>query len=223
MISPLLANVYLHKVLDDWFEKQVRPRLAGRAVLIRYADDAVIAFVSEKDARRVLDVLPKRFGKYDLTLHPEKTRLVQFRRPFPSSGGKRGERPGTFDLLGFTHYWARSYRGRLVIRRQTARSRLRRALAAVALWCQANRHQPVVEQQRGLNLKLRGHYGYYGITGNFRSLKGFRNEAARVWRRWLDRCSQRARTNWSRFNNLLQRYPLIPPRVVHSVYAQRAR
>jgi len=218
VISPLLANVYLHEVLDDWFEKQVRPRLAGRAVLIRYADDAVIAFSSEQDARRVMDVLPKRFGKYGLTLHPEKTRLVPFHRPSTPGGGKRGVRPGTFDLLGFTHFWARSYRGRLVIRRQTARSRLRRALLQVALWCRANRHQPVVEQQRSLNLKLRGHYGYYGITGNLPALKRFKRGVQGAWRKWLDRRSQRARMTWERFNSMLQRYPLSPPRVVQSVY-----
>jgi RNA-directed DNA polymerase len=223
VLSPLLANVYLHEVLDDWFEKQVRPRLAGHAVLIRYADDAVIAFESEADARRVMDVLPKRFGKYGLTLHSEKTRLVPFRRPSSPSGGKRRDRPGTFDLLGFTHHWGRSYRGFLVVKRQTARSRLRRALKQVTLWCRANRHLPVVEQQRSLNLKLRGHYGYYGITGNFRALKGFRNEVVRSWRRWLDRRSQRARMNWTRFQALLQRYPLSPPRVVQSAYAQRNR
>ena len=169
-----------------------------------------------------MDVLPKRFGRYGLTLHPEKTRLVPFRRPSSSGGGNRGH-PGTFDLLGFTHYWGRSYRGYLVIKRQTARGRLRRALKHVALWCRANRHQPVIEQQRSLNLKLRGHYGYYGITGNFRALKGFRDEVARSWRRWLDRRSQRARMNWTRFRTLLQRYPLSPPRVVQSVYAQRSR
>lgn len=223
VISPLLANVYLHEALDDWFEKQVRPRLAGHAVLIRYADDAVIAFESEDDARRVMNVLPKRLGKYGLTLHPEKTRLVPFRRPSSPSGGKRGDRPGTFDLLGFTHHWGRSHRGYLVIKRQTAGSRFRRALKRMALWCRANRHQPVIEQQRSLNLKLRGHYGYYGITGNFRALKGFRNEVVRLWRRWLDRRSQRARMNWTRFQGLLQRYPLSPPRVVQSVYAQRSR
>jgi group II intron reverse transcriptase/maturase len=218
VISPLLANVYLHEVLDDWFEKQVRPRLAGRAVLIRYADDAVIVFSPEQDARRVMDVLPKRFGKYGLTLHPEKTRLVPFHRPSMPGGGKRGGRPGTFDLLGFTHFWARSYRGRLVIRRQTARSRLHRALLQVALWCRANRHHPVVEQQRSLNLKLRGHYGYYGITGNLPALKRFKRGVQGVWRKWLNRRSQRARMTWERFNSLLQRNQLSPPRVVQSVY-----
>jgi RNA-directed DNA polymerase len=149
VVSPLLANVYLHEVLDVWFEKQVRPRLAGRAALIRFADDAVLLFASEADARRVMAVLPKRFGNYGLTLHPEKTRLVPFRRPSSSGGGKRGDRPGTFDLLGFTHYWGRSLRGFMVIKRQTARSRLQRALKKVALWCRAHRHEPVDEQSLG--------------------------------------------------------------------------
>lgn len=218
VVSPLLANVYLHEVLDRWFELQVRPRLGGWAVLIRYADDLVIAFTSEQDARRVMEVLPKRCGKYGLTLHPEKTRLVPFRRPSSPDGGKRATRSGTFDLLGFTHYWGRSHRGHMVLKRQTARGRLRRALAQVALWCRTNRHQPVVEQQRSLNLKLRGHYGYYGITGNFRALVRFREVVKVVWRKWLCRRSQRAQMPWSRFQELLRRYPLAPPRVVQSVY-----
>src|SRR5262249_27175689 len=107
VISPLLANIYLHYVLDVWFEQEVKPRLRGRAFLTRYADDFVIGFAHEEDARRVLDVLPKRFGKYGLTLHPEKTRLVAFRPPSAPSGAGPGVPPpsGTFDLLGFTHYW----------------------------------------------------------------------------------------------------------------------
>jgi RNA-directed DNA polymerase len=219
VVSPMLANIYLHKVLDEWFEEQVRPRLAGRAVLIRYADDAVLAFSSEHDARLVMNVLPKRFGKYGLTLHPDKTRLVPFRKPSSPSGGKRSDRPGTFDLLGFTHYWGRSYRGFTVLKRQTARSRLRRALKQMALWCQAHRHLPVIEQQRSLNLKLRGHYGYYGITGNGHALKCFEQRVQDLWREWLNRRSQRGRMPWDRFKKLLQRYPLVPPRVTRSVYA----
>jgi hypothetical protein len=165
-----------------------------------------------------MDVLPKRFGRYGLTLHPEKTRLVPFRRPPSKLGGKREARPGTFDLLGFTHYWGRSYRGFLVVKRQTARGRFRRALRALAMWCRINRHLSVVEQQRSLNLKLRGHYGYYGITGNFRALRRFQHEAQAVWRKWLNRRSQRARMDWARFTALLKRYALAPPRVVQSVY-----
>jgi RNA-directed DNA polymerase len=127
VISPILSNVYLHYVLDEWFESEVKPRLKGRAHLIRYADDFVIGFTDEKDARRVMAVLPKRFGRYGLALHPDKTRLVPFRQPSaqadgpPSSaGGGAAERPGTFDLLGFTHYWARGRKGNWVVKRQTA-------------------------------------------------------------------------------------------------------
>ena len=218
VISPLLANVYLHEVLDRWFETEVRPRLVGRATLIRYADDFVIAFSLEADARRVMEVLPRRFGKYALTLHPEKTRLVPFHRPPSPGAGKRDARPGTFDLLGFTHYWGRSYRGYLLLKRQTARSRFRRALAKATLWCRTHRHLSIAEQQRSLNLGLRGHYGYYGITGNFLALMRFKDAVQTIWRKWLNRRSQRARMDWARFHALLKRYPLAPPRVVQSVY-----
>ena len=218
VISPLLANVYLHEVLDRWFETEVRPRLVGRATLIRYADDFVIAFSSEADARRVMEVLPRRFGKYALTLHPEKTRLVPFHRPPSPGAGKRDARPGTFDLLGFTHYWGRSYRGYLLLKRQTARTRFRRALAKATLWCRMHRHLSIAEQQRSLNLGLRGHYGYYGITGNFLALMRFKDAVQTIWRKWLNRRSQRARMDWVRFHALLKRYPLAPPRVVQSVY-----
>src|SRR5262245_8794165 len=221
VISPLLANIYLHEVLDKWFEAEVVPRLQGRAVLIRYADDFVIVFSSENDARRVMDVLAKRFAKYGLTLHPEKTRLVHFDRP---RGGvaNSGTRPGTFDLLGFTHYWGRSFRGWWIVKRQTARTRLSRALKRVSEWCRRNRHRPVVEQQQALNRKLRGHYGYYGITTNFPALRRFKEEVQCIWRKWLDRRSQRARMNWERFHLLLRRYPLLPAQVMHSVHRRRA-
>lgn len=220
VISPLLANIYLHEVLDKWFETEVRPRLHGGAFLIRYADDFVIVFSSESDARRVLDVLTKRFAKYGLTLHPDKTRLVPFDRP---RGGvaSSGTRPGTFDLLGFTHYWGRSFRGWWIVKRQTARSRLSRALKRVNAWCRGHRHLPVAEQQKALNRKLRGHYGYYGITTNFPALRRFKEEVQCIWRKWLNRRSQRARMHWDRFHLLLRRYPLLPAQVTHSVHRRR--
>jgi len=220
VISPLLANIYLHEVLDGWFETVVRPRLDGRAHLIRYADDIVILFSSERDARRVLAVLPKRFGKYGLTIHAEKTRLVAFHQP--RGPVTRSTRPATFDLLGFTHFWAKSWRRRWVIRRKTARGRFTRAVVTACAWCRTHRHRPLAEQRRRLNLMLRGHYGYYGITGNFRSLLAYREAVIRGWRKWLDRRSQRARMSWSRFHRLLERHPLAPPVVVHSVYRRAA-
>jgi RNA-directed DNA polymerase len=221
VLSPLLANIYLHEVLDVWFEKRVKPKLLGRAFLVRYADDSVMIFSSEKDARRVMEALPRRFGRYGLTLHPEKTRLVRFVPPRvePDGGGekRRGE-PGTFDLLGFTHYWGRSQRGNWVVKRKTAGSRLRRALKKIAQWCRANRHRWMVEQHQELVRKLRGHFGYYGITGNYTALSRYLYEVCRIWKKWLDRRSQRSRMTWERFNGILKRYPLPEARVVHSVH-----
>jgi len=223
VISPILANIYLHEVLDTWFAEVVRPRLKGAAYLNRYVDDAVLVFREEGDARRVLAVLPKRFGRYGLALHPEKTRLVRFRRP---SGGERPkgreDGPGSLDYLGFTHFWGRSRKGNWVVRRKTAKDRLSRAVRAVSKWCRRHRHLPVREQHRLLCRKLQGHFAYYGITGNAPALACFRWEVARVWRKWLNRRSQRARMRWDRFNRLLLRYPLPPPRVVHSIYRRVA-
>jgi len=218
VISPLMSNIYLHEVLDQWFEGEVKPRLRGRAFMVRFADDALLAFAREEDARRVLEVLPKRFERFGLTLHPEKTRLVDFRRP-----SRAGEKPGSqrersFDLLGFTHHWGRSRKGRWVVQRKTAKARFSRAVRQIGNWCRRNRHLPVAEQQRALGRKLRGHDAYYGITGNARSLEQFLHEVERNWRRWLDRRSRKAKMDWGRFRRLLQRYPLPPPRVVHSIY-----
>lgn len=225
VISPLLANIYLHEVLDMWFEGEVKPRLRGSAFLIRYADDFVIAFELESDARRVLEVLPKRFWRFGLTLHPEKTRLVLFSRPkgTPRDGRPaRGDRPGTFDLLGFTHYWKVSRKGNWVIARKTAKDRLARAVRRITQWCKVNRHLPVEDQHQALVRKLKGHFGYYGITGNAASLNRFRTQATRAWRTWLGRRSQKARLTWERFCRLLKRYPLPSARVVHSVYRHAA-
>jgi len=212
VVSPVLANVYLHEVLDTWFHREVLPRMHGRAFLVRYADDFVIAFSDEGDARRVLEVLPKRFARYGLTLHPEKTRLVPFARPGPKDGGDRDE-PGKFDLLGFTHFWARSRRGYWVIKRKTSKSRFSRALKAVDRWCQRNRHLKIREQHAKLVAKLRGHYNYYGITGNSPALCRFLWFVERSWKRWLGRRSQRGYINWERFRAIKRVYPLPFPRI----------
>lgn len=210
VISPLIANAYLHEVLDVWFEQEVRPRLDGSASLIRYADDAVMIFEREADAKRVMVVLAKRFARYGLTLHPTKTRLIDFRRPT-----RKGER-GSFDFLGFTHFWGRSRRGYWVVQRKTMSSRFGRALKRMVEWCRFNRHRSVAEQHSSLARKLRGHYNYYGITGNSRSLGRFRDEVRRAWRKWLDRRSNSKQMRWDRYVLLLKRYPLPPPRIVHS-------
>jgi RNA-directed DNA polymerase len=217
-VSPILANIYLHEVLDEWFTRQVAPRLVGHAHLIRYADDAVIIFAQERDAQRVFDVLSKRLAKYSLTLHPEKTRLVDFRRPdtrakASSGNGTARSRPGTFDLLGFTHYWAKSRKGYWVVKQKTAKDRLRRALKRVADWCRRYRHQPLREQWAALRRKLLGHFGYFGITGNYQALHNFWRRVIDAWRVWLSRRSQRAWISIERMKRLLERYPLPTPRL----------
>jgi RNA-directed DNA polymerase len=220
VVSPLLANVYLHYVLDVWFEREVKPRLKGRAFLIRYADDFVMVFTHEEDARRVLEVLPKRFGKYGLTLHPDKTRLVPFQRPpqQDTAGDSSGKvEPGTFDLLGFTHFWGRSRRGFWVVKRKTAQGRLSRALTMIAQWCRLNRHQPIPEQHQTLSQKLRGHFAYFGITGNSFALSRFRAAVIHIWKKWLARRRRRGFLSWAVFARLLRRYALPPARAVHSV------
>jgi group II intron reverse transcriptase/maturase len=220
VISPLLANVYLHYVLDEWFEHEVKPCLQGRAFLIRYADDLVMGFACEADARKVLEVLPKRFGKYGLTVHPDKTGLVPFLRPGTTTRGSAGMvRPGSFDFLAFTHHWGKSRRGAWVVRRRTSRKRFRRSLRRIADWCRRHRHLKLREQHHVLRRKLQGHYGYFGITGNVEALRRFRAAVAVVWRKWLGRRRRRGRLSWSRFANVLQWLPLPAVRVVHSVYA----
>jgi group II intron reverse transcriptase/maturase len=224
VISPLLANIYLHYVLDEWFEQEVQPRLAGRAYLIRYADDFVIGFTNEKDAHRVKEVLPKRFGRYGLQIHPEKTRLVRFTKPNngqPIDRGRPSGKPESFDLLGFTHHWGRSLRGNWVVKRKTSTSRLSRGLRAINQWCRNHRHDPLVEQQRALSQKLRGHYAYYGITGNSQCLSAFRTWVVGCWRNWLSRRNRERGMTWDRFNQLLERYPLPAAVAIHSVRRPR--
>jgi RNA-directed DNA polymerase len=215
VISPLLANLYLHYVLDVWFAKDVQPRLKGRAFLVRYADDFVMGFTQEEDARRVLAVLPQRFGKYGLTIHPDKTRLVPFTRPTdrPSAtAAPGGSSPGSFDFLGFTHYWSRSKKGNWLVKRQTARSRFRRAIKKIADWCRLNRHLSFGEQYRALWRKLLGHFTYYGIIGNLPALQRFRYEVLGVWRQWLSRRHRSGSVSWARFTELMHHFPLPVPR-----------
>jgi RNA-directed DNA polymerase len=213
VISPLLANVYLHAVLDEWFAKDVQPRLSGPSLLVRYADDFVMLFAQERDARRVLDVLPKRFGKFGLQLHPDKTRLVAFDRPRPSDRGD-GDGPETFDLLGFTHHWGLSRTRQWVVMKRTATDRLSRSLRRIRDWCREHLHADVEAQHRALTLKMRGHYGYFGVTSNYTQVARFAREVTRIWRKWLSRRSQKSFVSWEAMTRLLKRFPLPPPRIV---------
>jgi RNA-directed DNA polymerase len=214
VISPILANIYLHHVLDEWFEGVVKPRMKGRAFLVRFADDAVVGFELESDARRVLDVLPKRFARYGLTVHPQKTKLVRFIKP---RKGDKGKGNGTFDFLGFTHFWARSRQGYWVIKRKTMRKRVRRTAKALWDWCRQNQHEPLKEQYKTLCQKLRGHYQYYGIRSNYRMLEKVLWHAERAWRHWLNRRSRKKTMTNEEFDRLRQTYLLPRPRIVHTI------
>lgn len=210
VISPLLANIYLHEVLDVWFEQDVRPRMRGRTRLIRYADDFVICFEREDDARRVAEVLPKRFARYGLTLHPDKTRLLRYSRP-DSDDDERS----TFDFLGFTHFWAKTRSGGRVIKRKTAAKRLARKLHEIWLWCRQHMHEPMQWQRDRLASRLSGYYNYFGIPCNHPALMQLYRGVQRAWRYWLNRRSQRAKMHWSRFGELEKLFPLPRPRIVH--------
>jgi RNA-directed DNA polymerase len=214
IISPLLANVYLHFVLDEWVEREVKPRLRGKVFVIRYADDAVLCFQYREDAEKVLHVLPKRFARYGLTLHPEKTRLVAFGREALASARRMGTKPDTFDFLGLTHKCACSRQGRFAVHVKTMKKRLRRSSKGITEWCRTHRHDPVDRQQAALNAKLRGHYQYYGRPTNFRSLWKFYREVRRTWKKWLGRRTRGRPLTWEKYAQILNRHPLHRPRIV---------
>ena len=215
VISPILSNIYLHYVLDDWFVKEVQLRMKGRSFLVRFADDFIGGFELEEDARRFMEVLPKRFARFGLTIHPSKTKLVDFRKP--SGGDKPSTENKSFDFLGFTHFWAKSRRGYRVIKRKTSKKRLKRTIRALWEWCRDNRHLPLKEQYQKLCQKLRGHIQYFGIRGNMRALERVIQEAKKAWQFWLSRRSQKANIIWQKFKLLMERFVLPKPRIVHQI------
>ncbi len=216
VLSPVLGNVYLHSVLDRWFETEVKPRLRGKATLIRYCDDFIIGFEREDDAGRVRAVLEKRLGRFGLTLHPDKTRLLPFWRP--STTQQSGQGPASFDFLGFTFYWRRTRTGHWRMGCKTRRASLRRAKQAIYDWCRRHRHQPVKAQHAALGRRLRGHFNYFGVNGNFPSLLRLVEATKRAWYKWLCRRSQRKRLTWERFTDLLRQMPLPRPRITVRIW-----
>lgn len=220
VISPLLSNIYLHEVMDTWFDREVRPRMKGKCFLVRFADDAVLGFELKGDAEKVMEVLPKRFEKFGLTIHPDKTKLLDMRRPVADDGrNAQGTSPGTFTFLGFLYYWERSHKGYWVLKNKTDKKRLSRALTNMKKWIKENRHEPMETQIQAINAKVRGHYAYYGITGNFRSIKAFYFMIRALWYKWLNRRSRNRDLYPSEYAKLLERYPLEPPKIVHNMTA----
>ena len=211
VISPVLSNIFLHYVLDDWFVKEVMPRMKGKCFIIRWADDFIIGCELESDTARIMDVLPKRFSRYGLTLHPTKTRVIMFRKP-TSKANRKGK--GTFDFLGFTFYWGRSLKGYWVIKKKTAGKRVNRFLKTLWRWCKTNRHDPMDGQYATLCSKLRGFYQYYGVRSNFKALEVVFEYAEKAWRYWLSRRSHKGKVL---FEELRKAYPLPLPRIVHNI------
>lgn len=224
VISPILANIFLHVAIDTWFERDVKAKLVGQARLIRYADDAVLVFANETDARRVLEVLPKRCEKFGLTLHPTKTKLIEFRPPDrePPKPGSGAKGDTTFDLLGFTHFWEPIKTGWWVVKRKTARDRFRAALKRISTWCRQHLHDPMREQWRKLSQKLRGHYAYYGIAYNSKAIARFAYHVTIAWWRALRRRSQRP-MSLMRMGRILKVFRLPPPRLVRPLRLQSAK
>jgi len=217
IISPMLGNIYLHNVLDKWFEEQVKPRLWGEATLIRYCDDFIICFERMDDAKRVERVLHKRFEKYHLSLHPEKTRLIDFRRPPLDQSGGKG--PGSFDFLGFTMYWRRNRKGLgWHLASKTRSARLSQTVQTIYDLCRRQRHEPIAVQHKALVSRIRGHFGYFGVNENQKSLKSLVYWSKRAWHKWLNRRSQRSRLNWKRFLDLYKDYPFPNPKVYVNIW-----
>jgi len=215
VISPVMANIYLHEVLDGWFVKEVMPRMKGKCFIVRFADDFIIGCQYEEDARRIMDVLPKRFDRYGLSIHPEKTKLIAFGRP--ALGQTTGKGQATFDFLGFTHYWARSRKGNWVIKRKTASKKVKKAIVAMRTWCRNNRHKPLWWQHQILSSKLRGHFQYFAVRCNMRAMEAVLHYVTRGWKYWLSRRSHKSAIPWEAFRKLLEAHPLPTPRIVHNV------
>jgi RNA-directed DNA polymerase len=214
VISPLIANIFLHHVLDEWFVEQAKPKLKGRSFLVRFADDFIVGCQYREDAEKLMRTLPKRFAKFGLTIHPEKSKMVHFQ--WPSRYSKKSD-TGTFDFLGFTHYWGMSRNGNWVVKRQTMRKRQARAMRSIYLYCRNNKHEPMKEQLKGLRSKLFGHYGYYGIRCNYRSLWMFFQHTRTCWRKWLSRRSQKGFINWDKFEEFLRIWVLPEPKITKMV------
>jgi RNA-directed DNA polymerase len=213
VVSPILSNIFLHHVLDVWFESEVKPRMKGKATLVRFADDFVMTFETYQDAKRVMDVLGKRLGRFGLALHPDKTHFIDF-RPQRHGGTPPDCDTKSFDFLGFTHTWGKSRKGKNVVRQTTAKSRFARSLTAVTDWCRTNRHRPISDQRAWLSAALNGHYAYYGVTGNIRRLREYRHQVVRIWHKWLTRRTRGWTFLWSDFTAFLARHPLPTARIV---------
>ena len=210
-ISVLLSNIYLHYVLDLWFEKVIKPSLKGEVYLIRYIDDFLVCFQYKEEAIRFQEVLEERLAKFSLTLEPNKTRLIEFRRFAQKHAVKRKEKVETLYFLGFTHFCTRNRKGNFMVGRKTEKTRFKRGMQKIKALVREMMHYPLKEQTKKINQFLRGHYAYYGLGGNLRALDKIHRHAENSWRKALSKRSQKSYVTWERFSQLKELYPILKP------------
>lgn len=220
IVSPLLANVYLHYVLDLWFEGKAKKRLTGYSQLIRYADDFIIGVQTKQSAVQILKDIRERFAQFGLALAEDKTRILEFGRFASSNINKRGgSKPQTFDYLGFTHYCGQTRDGRFALKVKTSRKKSTASLKALSLWLKTVRSKlKLPDIWKLLALKLQGHYNYYGLSGNFDGIKSFYCQTQRLAFKWMNRRSQKPSWNWQAFSQYLKKYPLPKPKLTYAIY-----
>jgi len=218
-LSPILSNIFLHYVLDLWFEKKIKPRIKGQAHLVRYADDFICKVQYADDAEYIERALRERFANFDLELHPEKTRTISFGRYERENADRQGRKANTFNFLGFTHYCDKSRKGGFKVGRKTSQKKFRTKCKEMNIWLMNMRNcKKAKEWWPVLQAKLRGHYQYYGVSGNMRSLRCFYMLTIRTVYKWLNRRSQCKSFSWESFHMYLERYPLPIPKIVHNFY-----
>jgi group II intron reverse transcriptase/maturase len=221
-LSPILSNVFLHYVLDLWFEKRVKPQAKGRCYLVRYADDFLCMVQNKEDAEHIKRELQERFAKFDLELHPEKTVVMSFGRYESENAKRQNRQANTFDFLGFTHFCGKSRGGKFIVGRKTGAKKFRKKCKEMNIWLKAIRNMVATKDWwPTLVAKLRGHYQYYGVSGNMASLRRYYATTLRLVRKWLNRRSQRGALGWKRFMEYLKHYPLPTPRIMHNLYTLR--
>ncbi len=218
-ISPMIANVFLHYVVDEWFEEEMKPRMKGQGYEVRYCDDFVILVQYKEEAEQILRELKQRLADNGLAVSVEKTRLISFGRGEKSLAEQEGRHVNTFDFLGFTHVIGKSSKGNFKVGRRTSGKRFRQKIVAMNQWLSTVRNEKSIrEWWRELAVKMQGHYGYYGVSDNSERLEGYYETVIKLVHKWLNRCSQRPSMNWKKFREYLKRHPLPRPRIVHRLY-----
>ncbi|MCG2660214.1 MAG: group II intron reverse transcriptase/maturase [Kiritimatiellae bacterium] len=218
-LSPMLSNVFLHYVLDLWFERKVKPQVKGQCYIARYCDDFICMVQNVEEARHIKQMLEERFTQFDLELHPEKTRVISFGRYERQNAKRQNRKANTFDFLGFTHYCGESRKGKFIVGRTTNRAKFRKKCKEMNAWLKAVRNAVKTKEWWPiLEAKLRGHYQYYGVSGNMPALRQYYAMTLRLALKWLNRRSQRKVYSWKRFMEYLKHYPLPTPRITHNLY-----